>query len=165
MNSNKNKYNALLLSADHKLAETLRLVARLDGSTLGAVANSADALSCLQSQPPDLVLLDLKTTENECLELLRQLKHHPLPVFSIGLGVAGESSAPLRAFDLGLNEFYQLPIDNSLLMFGALRAAHIPAELHVFQTGRHGFGKKGGGADHFMDRLEEWMKVNSWLAR
>jgi len=115
MNSNKNKYNALLLSADHKLAETLRLVARLDGSTLGAVANSADALSCLQSQPPDLVLLDLKTTENECLELLRQLKHHPLPVFSIGLGVAGESSAPLRAFDLGLNEFYQLPIDNSLL--------------------------------------------------
>jgi signal transduction histidine kinase/HPt (histidine-containing phosphotransfer) domain-containing protein len=115
MNSNKNKYNALLLSNDQKLAETLRLVARQDGSTLGAVANSADALSCLQSQPPDLVLLDLKTTENESLELLRQLKHQSLPVFSIGLGVAGESSALLRSFDLGLNEFYQLPIDNSLL--------------------------------------------------
>jgi acetyl esterase/lipase len=32
------------------------------------------------------------------------------------------------------------PIDNSLLMFGALRAAHVPAELHVFQSGGHGWG-------------------------
>jgi len=38
-------------------------------------------------------------------------------------------------------------------------------ELHVYQTGRHGFMKKGGGADHFMDRLEEWIKVNGWLSR
>ena len=53
----------------------------------------------------------------------------------------------------------------SLDLFSAWRKANIPVELHVFQTGRHGFGKKGGGADHFMDRLEEWMKVNGWLSR
>lgn len=54
---------------------------------------------------------------------------------------------------------YQGSID----MFVAWRKANIPVELHVFQTGRHGFGTKGGGADHFMDRLEEWMKVNGYL--
>jgi len=51
----------------------------------------------------------------------------------------------------------------SLDLFSAWRKANVPVELHVFQTGRHGFGKKGGGADHFMDRLEEWLKVNGWL--
>jgi acetyl esterase/lipase len=53
----------------------------------------------------------------------------------------------------------------SLDLFSAWRKANIPVELHIFQTGRHGFGKKGGGADHFMDRVEEWMKVNGWLVR
>jgi len=32
------------------------------------------------------------------------------------------------------------PIENSLLMFAALRAAHVAAELHVFQSGGHGWG-------------------------
>jgi acetyl esterase/lipase len=51
---------------------------------------------------------------------------------------------------------YQGSVD----LFSAWRKANIPVELHVFQTGRHGFGKKGGGADHYLDRLEEWLKVN-----
>jgi acetyl esterase/lipase len=53
----------------------------------------------------------------------------------------------------------------SLDLFGAWRKAGLPAELHVFQTGRHGFGKKGGGADHYLDRVEEWLKLNGWLTK
>ena len=53
----------------------------------------------------------------------------------------------------------------SLVMFSAWRKANIPVELHIFQTGAHGFRQKGGGADHFMDRLEEWMKANGYLSR
>ena len=53
----------------------------------------------------------------------------------------------------------------SLDLFGAWRKAGLPAELHVFQMGQHGFGKKGGGADHYLDRLEEWLKVNGWLTK
>jgi dienelactone hydrolase len=53
----------------------------------------------------------------------------------------------------------------SVDMFGAWRKANIPVELHIFQTGQHGFRKKGGGADNFMDRLEEWMKVNGYLSK
>jgi dienelactone hydrolase len=54
---------------------------------------------------------------------------------------------------------------NSLDLFSAWRKANVPVELHIFQTGAHGFRKKGGGADHFMDRLEEWMKVNGLLTK
>jgi len=56
---------------------------------------------------------------------------------------------------------YQGSID----LFNAWRKAGLPAELHVFQTGQHGFGVKGGGADHYLDRLEEWLKVNGWLTK
>ena len=56
---------------------------------------------------------------------------------------------------------YQGSVD----LFGAWRKAGVPVELHVFQTGQHGFGKKGGGADHYLDRVEEWLKVNGWLTR
>jgi acetyl esterase/lipase len=53
----------------------------------------------------------------------------------------------------------------SLEVFEAWREANIPVELHIFQTGRHGFRTRGGGADHFMDRLEEWLKLNGYLTR
>jgi acetyl esterase/lipase len=53
----------------------------------------------------------------------------------------------------------------SLDMFSAWRKASIPVELHIFQTGRHGFRTRGGGADNFMDRVEEWMKLNGYLSK
>jgi len=55
--------------------------------------------------------------------------------------------------------------EGSVEMFSAWRKAGLPVELHVFQTGAHGFGKKGGSADHYLDRLEEWLKVNGWLTK
>ena len=53
----------------------------------------------------------------------------------------------------------------SMDLFGAWRKANVPVELHVFQAGQHGFVKKGGGADHYLDRVEEWLKLNGWLTK
>jgi acetyl esterase/lipase len=36
-----------------------------------------------------------------------------------------------------------VPVENSLLMYDALRAAHVRSELHVFDSGGHGFGLRG----------------------
>ena len=54
-------------------------------------------------------------------------------------------------------------VDGSLALFKAWREAKRPVELHVFQTGGHGFLVPGGGGDHVLDRLEEWMGANGWL--
>ena len=110
------KFQALLLGNDPKLAEAVALVIRLDGGNIGFTANYADALRFMQSHPPDVVLLDLKSAEADSLNLLRQLKHHPpaTPAFSVGLSPGGETTAVLRAFDLGLNEFIQCPFENGL---------------------------------------------------
>jgi acetyl esterase/lipase len=53
----------------------------------------------------------------------------------------------------------------SFALFNAWQKANVPAELHIFQTGHHGFRKRGSGADHFMDRLEEWLKLNGYLTK
>jgi len=36
-----------------------------------------------------------------------------------------------------------VPIDNSLLFYGALRQAGVPAQMHLFPQGGHGFGIRG----------------------
>src|SRR5579871_2793889 len=53
----------------------------------------------------------------------------------------------------------------SVEVFSAYRKSKGSAELHIFQMGAHGFVNKGGGADHFMDRLEEWLGANKLLSR
>jgi signal transduction histidine kinase/DNA-binding LytR/AlgR family response regulator len=114
---NQSKYQALLLGTDTKLAEAVALVIRLDGANIGFASNCADALQALQMHPPDLVLMDLKTSETEALNLLRQLRNHPpaLPIFTVALAPGGEITPAIRAFDLGLNEFIPVPFENSLL--------------------------------------------------
>ena len=56
-----------------------------------------------------------------------------------------------------------LPICRTMEMFNMYQGRKGPVELHVFQMGAHGFVNKGGGADHFMDRLEEWLGANRLL--
>jgi acetyl esterase/lipase len=49
--------------------------------------------------------------------------------------------------------------ENSIELFQALRRAEVPAELHVFQDGGHGFGmlRKGRPINDWTQRCEEWM--------
>lgn len=58
------------------------------------------------------------------------------------------------------------PIDNSLLMLNAMRGARVPAELHVFQSGGHGWGL--GATDSevraWPDLLATWARLNRWFA-
>src|SRR6516162_7334278 len=100
------KFHAMLLGKDHTLAESLMPVVRLDGGALGVVSSCAEALRFLQGHTLDIVFLDLKSAESECLNCLRHLKQHPLPspVFAIGFGPEGENQVTLRAFELGMNE-------------------------------------------------------------
>lgn len=113
---NQNKFQALLLGNDAKLVDTVAMAIRMDGCQIGFATSHPEALRTLQQQPPDLVLLDLKSAEAESLSFLRQLKEHPpeKPVVTIALATANETLAVLRAFDTGLNESISLPFDHTL---------------------------------------------------
>ncbi len=125
------KFQALMLSNDHKLVESMLLPVRLDGGSLGMVANYADTLRVLQNQPPDLLLLDLHSAEADSLNILRQLKHHPLaqPLLTVALGGPTEYSVAQRAFDQGLGEFVQMPVEQGLFRARLLSWVHLKRKL------------------------------------
>jgi acetyl esterase/lipase len=53
---------------------------------------------------------------------------------------------------------------NSILFYEALLQHHVPAELHIYQSGGHGFGLfMKTSKDLWMDRCRNWMNGNGWL--
>jgi acetyl esterase/lipase len=87
-------------------------------------------------------------TESEAWSVERQVDAHTPAVF-----LAQAANDPIS------------PIDNSLLMFAALRAAHVPAELHVFQSGGHGWGmgRPATEVHAWPELFTNWARQNSFL--
>jgi acetyl esterase/lipase len=54
-----------------------------------------------------------------------------------------------------------VPIKNSLLFYEALLAHKVPAEMHIWETGGHGFGLRGGDrpVDQWVEQLEPWLRA------
>ena len=53
-----------------------------------------------------------------------------------------------------------VPAENSVHFYLALRRAHVPAEMHIYAKGPHGFGlgKKGEAVATWPERCADWMK-------
>jgi acetyl esterase/lipase len=60
-----------------------------------------------------------------------------------------------------------VPVENSLLFFEALHKAKVPAELHVYEHGRHGVGLAPNepALSSWPDLLETWMKAHGWMKK
>jgi acetyl esterase/lipase len=81
-----------------------------------------------------------------------------------GPGAAKDPPTPAPPLFLAVAADDALAVSRTLDLFTAYRKGKGQAELHVFQMGAHGFVNKGGGADHYLDRLEEWLAINKLLA-
>jgi len=59
-----------------------------------------------------------------------------------------------------------VPVVNSLYFYEALQHRGIPAEMHIYPQGGHGFGMHNPTTkDEWTDRLRNWMDANGWLKR
>lgn len=69
------------------------------------------------------------------------------------------------AFLLTSWEDHTVPAENSLGFFAAMHRAGVPAELHAFEKGPHGFGLRPGfGPISDWPRLgEQWLRLHGWL--
>jgi acetyl esterase/lipase len=58
-----------------------------------------------------------------------------------------------------------VPAENSIYFYLALRKANVPAEMHLYQKGPHGFGlgKTVGAASSWPIRCAEWMQASGLL--
>ncbi|MFM7430220.1 MAG: alpha/beta hydrolase, partial [Flammeovirgaceae bacterium] len=54
--------------------------------------------------------------------------------------------------------------ENSVMYYQQLIKNKVPAELHLYQKGGHGFGMNNPTTkDEWMERLKNWMKANRWI--
>lgn len=58
-----------------------------------------------------------------------------------------------------------VPSENSIYFYLALRKAKVPAEMHLYQKGQHGFGlgKTVGPASSWPLRCADWMRASGFL--
>ena len=58
-----------------------------------------------------------------------------------------------------------VPLEHSVLFYQALRRAGVPAELHLYQQGPHGFGTRPdlGSTSGWVDRWIEWMRASGFV--
>ena len=77
------------------------------------------------------------------------------------------TAATPPVFMVHTGEDTSVPLENSILFFQALRKAGVPAELHLFEKGAHGFGTAAGlgPTSDWPARLEAWMRAHGWLSR
>lgn len=57
-------------------------------------------------------------------------------------------------------------IENSIIFYENLLKNHVPAEMHLYPKGGHGFGIKPSRApDHWTDRVEHWLEETGILQK
>ena len=56
-------------------------------------------------------------------------------------------------------------IENSIQYFLALRKNKVPAEIHLFQSGKHGFGlgRPATTSQNWTKQCEDWLKINQFI--
>ncbi len=69
-----------------------------------------------------------------------------------------------RPFIVATSDDATVPVQNSLMFYDALRAAGVPAELHILETGRHGFGLAQGepALTVWVTACEAWLRWRGW---
>jgi dipeptidyl aminopeptidase/acylaminoacyl peptidase len=74
-----------------------------------------------------------------------------------------EATPPV--FLIHAQEDASVPLENSLQFYAALRAAGVPAEMHLFEKGPHGFGMRQdlGPASEWPRLFENWLCAYGWL--
>ena len=55
-------------------------------------------------------------------------------------------------------------VENSIRYYLALQKNNVPAEMHIYPKGGHGFGMNNKTTtDKWMERLKSWLQSNGWL--
>ena len=59
-----------------------------------------------------------------------------------------------------------VPVQNSLVFYQALRRHNVPAEMHLYPKGGHGFGMNNSTTkDQWIERLQNWLDANGLLTK
>ena len=90
------------------------------------------------------------------------------PIYALAPEEATPSAGAPPLFLVHADDDKTVPVvNNSVRLYSAWKKAQIPAELHIYSRGGHGFGmnKKGLAVDSWPDRLRDWLAAQGLLER
>jgi acetyl esterase/lipase len=145
-----------------------RLATRFDLETYGSI-DAADSLS----PRPDLAALGYPV-----ISLIEGVAHigsrtqmlGPNPNAQRIQAYSAEINVPDRTppcFLMCAADDTVVPVENSILMFQSLRRVNVPAALHIFDRGGHGFGLRPGqdpSASSWPELFLEWSRGHGFVA-
>ncbi|HTX49511.1 MAG TPA: response regulator transcription factor [Caulobacteraceae bacterium] len=104
-----------LVDDDENIVASVSLALESHGHTVKAYFDGASGLAALESDPPDLVILDVKMPRMDGMEVLRRLRQSTeLPV--IMLTSKDEEIDEILGFNLGADDYMHKPFSQRLLI-------------------------------------------------
>jgi DNA-binding response OmpR family regulator len=111
----------LLVEDDLSLADSLKAALSREGFTTNHVASGKAALLAVETEPPQLVILDLGLPDMDGLEVLKQLHQGKEPLLVLVLTARNTTEDKVSGLDLGADDYLAKPFEMSEL-FARLRA-------------------------------------------
>ena len=108
-------HTLLVVDDERSLRFTIGEWARDLGFTPLEAASGAEALDRLREHGVDVVLLDLKLTNEDGMEVLKRVREEDAALPVIMLTGHGERSRVIEAIRLGVNEFLLKPVSSTAL--------------------------------------------------
>ncbi|MEO6528680.1 MAG: alpha/beta hydrolase [Gemmatimonadaceae bacterium] len=135
-------------------------------------APSADVIERASSRPDFLILMYPVITMRDSAFTHRGSRVNLLgatPDQALVMQMSNETQVTREtppAFIVHSTDDKTVPVENALLMYQALRNAAVPAELHVFEHGGHGYGlaPRDPVLSVWPALAEAWMRRHGWLA-
>ena len=132
--------------------------------------SATDAIERVSSRPDFAILAYPVITcsewfkhEGSCKSLLGD---HPDPKLADHLSNEKQVTAQTPpTFLFHTNDDQAVAAENSVAFYMALREAHVPAELHIYQHGPHGVGlaQKDPVLSSWPQRLADWLRIHGFL--
>ena len=151
----------LVVDDEPDICSVLGIALETDGFEVDTASDARRALAVLESDPPDVVILDIMMPGMDGFELLGQVRHRQLATDTRFVVVTCRTSERdhLRGWELGADEYLTKPIDVTALP-GVVRRvlAASSAELATRRTDE--LAKAA-----LLDRLEAAMRRPAGMAR
>jgi two-component system cell cycle response regulator len=122
----------LVVEDDPDARKVLSLILKLDGFEVMTASSGAEAIQILQTDVPDLILLDVMMPRMDGYEVCHQVRSNPATaqVAVIMLSGKADPESVKRGLEVGANDFLAKPIKPSSLTKHirtvTLRAAAVP---------------------------------------
>jgi DNA-binding response OmpR family regulator len=106
----------LLVEDDQSLAAGLDKALGNEGFVTNHVARGADALHVIETEPPDIVILDLGLPDIDGLDLLRRIRQHSAELPVLILTARSSVDARVSGLDSGADDYLPKPFEISELI-------------------------------------------------